>query len=424
VAERVVLFSIPQLRRRDVTPGSLSSLDRLSGHGQVCDLEPVFPGVTASAFATLVTGVGPYRHGIVGDVYFDRATRQVVRPPLPETANLAPRVWDTLKELRPSARTLLWFGPNSEASTADYKAGLDAQGRPFFDPSELEDELAARFGPYPSSGAGTSDAVLKFETTAWILRTGAHLAETMKPDLAVIRAAHLGHVARRFGPDSREMSRAIPELDRALGPVLAALQRDALVLAVTETIATTVSDPVDINLSLRALGLIGLHECGGGGFDIDVGKSAAFGLVDQQICHVYVSDRDRLSEITAALSVGVHADGISVVASGGQLARLGLDHGRSGDIVLVSDADRWFRGDWWRASEPAPHAGSGLSGLHPSVIQSVSDPARVKGALGTATPIVEDRGVLLANRPLAGDDAAQVAMHEIAPLILDALEQD
>ena len=97
MAERVILLSIPQLRRRDVTPGCLASLDSLAAKGAISELIPPFPGLAASSFATLTTGTGPYQHGLVGNRYFDRDSRQVVPGPLPDSAVMAKRGFSFLR---------------------------------------------------------------------------------------------------------------------------------------------------------------------------------------------------------------------------------------------------------------------------------------------------------------------------------------
>src|SRR3954451_1191609 len=122
MADRVVLLSIPQLRHRDVTPGALASLEALAGRGSMAELVPPFPGLAASSFATLVTGTGPYEHGLIGNTYFDRAERRIVASPLPDSAVQAPRLWDRLREAHPEARTMLWFAPNSRGAAVDLDA--------------------------------------------------------------------------------------------------------------------------------------------------------------------------------------------------------------------------------------------------------------------------------------------------------------
>ena len=42
------------------------------------------------------------------------------------------------------------------------------------------------------------------------------------------------------------------------------------------------------------------------------------------------------------------------VLEGESRAAAGLDHPRSGDLVLVSDRDRWFCHDWWLDDAQAP----------------------------------------------------------------------
>ena len=87
MSDRVVLLSIPQVRSGDVTPGALASLDHLARRGGLHELDLARPGTTAPAFASLVTGVAPTRHGIVGRGFFDRAAGRVIAPPLPDATN-------------------------------------------------------------------------------------------------------------------------------------------------------------------------------------------------------------------------------------------------------------------------------------------------------------------------------------------------
>jgi hypothetical protein len=73
--------------------------------------------------------------------------------------------------------------------------------------------------------------------------------------------------------------------------------------------------------------------------------------VDHQIAHVYVKRPQRIAEV-AALLRGV--DGIESVWSGSERRAHGLEHPRSGEIVAVSRADRWFSYYHWLDDDRAP----------------------------------------------------------------------
>jgi predicted AlkP superfamily pyrophosphatase or phosphodiesterase len=416
--ERVVLLSIPQLRRRDVTPGALASLEALAGRGGMADLEPAFPSLTASSFATLVTGTGPFRHGVIGNVYFDRQARRVVRPPLPDSTNLATKLWERLREARPEARTLLWFAPTSRGANVELAAGLDELGGLETTPVDVADGLVGRFGPFPSP-RGTAEPP-RLEATAWILRTAAATIASERPDLAIVRVPYLGQVARRYGPDGREANRSIRELESALGPFLDALPDGTLVVAATESVTSPVSGPLEPNRVLRGLGLLALNDAPGGGFDLDVERSAAFALADHQLCHIYVNDPSQTAAIASAFS-GEHADGIAMVAPAGHRARLGLDHPRSGDVVLVACPDRWFCGDWWQGRSEAPDASRCASGLSASRPGVPIDTAHVNGSLGAPASDPSYFGVVLASHPDLLVGLERLAARDLADLVLAAV---
>jgi hypothetical protein len=410
----LVLLSIPQLRRRDVTPGCLASLDALAARGAITDLVPPFPGLAASSFATLVTGAGPSTHGLVGNSYYDRETRQVVRGPLPDSAVQAPRIWDRLRSRKPGSRTLVWFGPNTDGASVDVRAGVGPGGELITDPPGLADELIARFGPFPCPDLHPKEPP-RLDCTAWMLRAAAATLAAATPDLAIVRVPYLGQVARRFGPDGREAGRAILALETVLSPFFKSLPRETLVLAATESVSTPVSGPIYPNRVLRALGLLSLRPDPGGGLDVDLSRSDAFALADHQIAHIYLNDPSHAATVASAFA-GLHDEGVATVAPRTRQAELGMDHPRSGDIVLVADPDRFFAPDWWTNAAERPR-GDVASRLASS---SDIDPARVCGSLGAPAPNHSYLGVLVTPRSVPIGDQ-RLATRDLAGLILDLL---
>jgi hypothetical protein len=392
--ERVVLLSIPQLRHRDVTPGALASLDAVESRGGLAEFLPAFPCVAASSFATIVTGVSPAEHGIVGDAYFDRELGRVVSRPFSDALVQRPRLWERLREARPTARSLAWFTPNLRDATIDFAAWTDADTGLTTVPAELAGRLVTRNGPYPAPRSDPTGEPLRLGATAWMLETAAEVIVEQQPDLAVVRIPYLGQVARRFGPDGREASRSVLELERILAPFLAAVGRDAVVVAVTESVATPVIEPLYPNLVLRGMGFLNVAPHPDGGSDVDLDSSAAFAVADHQLCHIYVNDPAVAATIAATFSAAADF-GINVVACGARRRRLGLDHQRSGDVVLVSSPERWFAPDWWQRPSERPGRADVGSGL---AIGAELDPSHVCGSLGAPPPNPEYHGIVVSSR--------------------------
>ncbi len=399
MSSRVVVLSIPQLRLKDVTPGALASLETLAGRGGVIEFEPAFPSLAAPSFATLVTGKPPAQHGLVGDAFFDRVARRVRRRPFEDSSVSGPKLWDRLRTSRPEATTLAWFTPSLRGAAVETAAWVESDDTLHTNPPDLGEELTEVFGAYPAPRAGfPAGERPRLAATSWILRSASRTIAARNPTLSLVRIPYLGQVARRYGPDGREASRSVTELEALLRPFLASLPRDVLVLAVTESVSTPVTTALYPNRILRDLGLLTLKPAPGGGLDVDLEESAAFAVADHQLCHIVLNDPS-VAAVVAATFSSEEGDGVATVASGRRRITMGLGHACAGDIVLVATPDSWFAPQWWNSPSERPAAiPSGLA------TSTEPDPSQVRGSLGAPPPNPSYHGVLVASRPevLAG----------------------
>ncbi|MEV6035828.1 alkaline phosphatase family protein [Nonomuraea sp. NPDC052116] len=84
---------------------------------------------------------------------------------------------------------------------------------------------------------------------------------------------------------------------------------------------------------------------------LDPWTSRAFALADHQVAHVYV--RDPADEpAVAALCASV--PGVAAVLDRDGKAAHGLDHTRSGELVLLAEPDAWFTYYYWLDDAHAP----------------------------------------------------------------------
>ncbi len=110
------------------------------------------------------------------------------------------------------------------------------------------------------------------------------------------------------------------------------------------------SGAIHINRVLREAGWIRVRpELG---LEIlDPGASAAFAVSDHQIAHVYVADPAHRFQVRTLLE---KVPGIEQILDREAQRELGLDHPRSGDLVAISQADKWFSYYYWLDDSAAP----------------------------------------------------------------------
>ena len=74
-------------------------------------------------------------------------------------------------------------------------------------------------------------------------------------------------------------------------------------------------------------------------------------MADHQLSHVYVRDPARIAEVKALLE-GV--PGVGEVLDEAGKREYGLDHDRSGELVLIAEPDAWFTYYYWEDDAKAP----------------------------------------------------------------------
>ena len=122
------------------------------------------------------------------------------------------------------------------------------------------------------------------------------------------------------------------------------------VLVVSEYGIVAVREAVHINRELRRAGLMRIKIELGREL-LDAGASKAFALADHQVAHVYLQHGASADEV-AKLLRGI--DGVAQVLDAESKRAIGLDHPRSGDLVVLAEPDRWFSYYYWLDDACAP----------------------------------------------------------------------
>ena len=335
------------------------NLKRLTASGGMRPLTTVLPAVTCTAQSTLLTGLMPSGHGAVANGWYFRDLSEVWLWRQSNRLIGGEKIWEAGRKRDAAftcAKMFWWYNMYASADwSATPRPIYCADGRKIPDhyahPSELRDELDAKLGRFPLFkfwGPATDITASK-----WIAGSTEHVMTTRDPTLTLTYLPHLDYDIQRYGPDLSHpaVQTSLEEVDAVVGGLVAAAERDGRsVIVVSEYGITPVSDAIHINRALRQAGLLAVRDELGHEL-LDAGASRAFAVSDHQVAHIYVRDPADIASVKSLLE---SLDGVEVVLDADGKRENGLDHERSGELVAVSRADRWFSYYYWLDDDHAP----------------------------------------------------------------------
>jgi predicted AlkP superfamily pyrophosphatase or phosphodiesterase len=340
-------------------PGMLDDhmpcLKQLARQGTVRPLQPVLPAVTCTVQSSMLTGVEPRDHGIVANGWYERDQAEIRFWKQSNHLVQAEKIWETARQRCPDftcANCFWWYAMHARTDvTITPRPQYPADGRKipdiYTDPPALRDQLQQKLGTFPlfNFWGPTADIT----STRWIAQAACHVLGTTDPDLLLVYLPHLDYDLQRYGPSDPRCDHARAELDAVAGDLIDHLQAAGRrIIIVSEYGIVPVRDAVAPNRILLQAGLLRVRNERGRDV-LDPGGSRAFVVTDHQIGHVYVErpeDRSPVAQLLGGL------DGVADVLEGDQ--RKQLAHERCGDLVLVSEPDRWFIWDYWTDPARAP----------------------------------------------------------------------
>lgn len=333
------------------------ALSALANTGALRPLTTILPAVTCSVQSTMVTGLPPSGHGIVGNGWYYRDVAEVALWKQSNHLVAGTKIWDEAKRRDPSftcAKLFWWF---NMYSTADFavtpRPMYPADGRKLPDihthPMELRDQLQADLGQFPLFEFWGPRAGIA--SSKWIAASAIDVWRRHQPTLALVYLPHLDYDLQRQGPHGPGIPAALRAVDALCGDLIEiATKDDARVLVVSEYGITAVDGAVHINRVLREAGLIAFRVEQGREY-LDAGASRAFAVVDHQVAHVYVREPGEVERVQQLLE---RVPGIERVLDVAGKRAAGLDHPRAGELVAISAADKWFSYYYWLDDDRAP----------------------------------------------------------------------
>ena len=320
-------------------------------------IEPVFPAVTTTAQSCYVTGKFPDTHGIVGNGWYDRDDSEVKFWKQSNKLVKAEKIWEAAKKQDPSftcSKMFWWYNMYSSADfsvTPRPQYHADGVKAPdcYSQPADLRDKLQAALGTFPLFSFWGPNANIK--SSKWIADASIWVDKAENPTLSLIYLPHLDYCLQKFGVDFSKISKELGEIDKLVEELVTHYQSQGTkIILLSEYGINDVNQPIHINRILRENGLISVRVEQGLEL-LDTGISKAFATADHQIAHVYFND---LSEKERVKTILENTEGIALVLDEEGKKEHHLDHERSGDLVVMAEANAWFTYYHWLDDAKAP----------------------------------------------------------------------
>lgn len=360
---RLVVFNIVGLESSNIFSEDLPNIQQIAEEGVYTPVMPVFPAVTSTVQASLLTGKYPNEHGIISNGVYDRLNHYVSFWEQNSSRVKSNRIWD-LKERKTAdgIESAVLFWQNTLYANSDVvltpkplhfedRTIMWCYSRPsgFYEdvivPKLGEFDLATYWGPLAS-----------YKSSEWITSATEIILETQKPSMLFTYLPHVDYSAQRFGKSSNEVRSDLLRADNMVGKVtdrmkkLGILDRTEVVI-LSEYPFNDVTGYIDINLLLRDEGLLKFRQIAGYEF-IDFEYSEAFAMVDHQVAHIYIKKPDRIKVIRRMLSKNPGID--KLLSTPEEKHDYLIDHPLSGDLIAISEKDKWFTYYWWYDVDVAP----------------------------------------------------------------------
>jgi len=350
---RVVILNVAGLTRSLIgshTPHLQSLLD-----GSV-NIRAITPAVTCPVQTTYLTGKLPSEHGIVANGWYFRDLSEILFWRQSNRLVQSEKIWHVARRRDPDftcANTFWWYNMVTDATWSITPRPIYcADGRKlpdcYSDPPELRETFNQKFGQFPLFrfwGPATS-----IESSEWIAKAAMAIEEKFRPTLNLVYLPHLDYCLQKLGPDG-DIGGDLEEIDALCGKLLDYFRtRDCRVIVLSEYGITPVNRAIHPNRILRKAGYLALKADLGREY-LDAGRCRAFAVADHQVAHIYIrnpADVPKIKELFEGVS------GLDMVLDDSTKADFGLDHDRSGELVLISKPDAWFTYYFWDDDTRAP----------------------------------------------------------------------
>jgi len=320
-------------------------------------IDPMLPAVTTAVQSTYITGKWPSEHGIVGNGWYDREDCEIKFWKQSNKLVHAEKIWEKAKKLDPNftcAKMFWWYNMYSSADFAvTPRPNYLADGRKIPDcyshPAELRDRLQKELGQFPLFQFWGPGANIK--STQWIADASILTDKWHDPTLSLIYLPHLDYCLQKFGPDTSKIGEELKAIDAVIAQLVNYFEsKNAEIIILSEYGIAPVNNPIHLNRLFRENDLLQIRMERGLEL-LDPGASKAFVVADHQVAHVYINDPSVTNKVKGLLE---KVSGIELILDKTAQQTYHIDNDRSGDLVLMADAESWFTYYFWLDDAVAP----------------------------------------------------------------------
>jgi predicted AlkP superfamily pyrophosphatase or phosphodiesterase len=359
--KHVILLDIVGLEINHLESGKLiPNISKIALTGEYCKLEPVFPALTSTVQASILSGKYPNEHGIISNGLYDRSKYEVSFWEQASSLVQTERIWDLMKKKIPDSRTAVLFGQHSMYSNADFIV----TPRPlhmadetimwcYSKPPGYYENLKYKFGDF--NLAHYWGPLASPESSDWIVKATLDTIEYQRPNFMFAYIPHVDYSAQKYGKNNKATQDDLKRADEFVGNIdqkvtELGMREETLLIIISEYSFNDVKSAIPLNQKLRDADLLAIRNISGKEY-LDLEYSSAFAMVDHQIAHIYVKEGYE----TKTRKVLENISGVGRVLTSVEKRELHIDNKeRSGDLIAVSNKDSWFNYNWWYESEKAP----------------------------------------------------------------------
>jgi predicted AlkP superfamily pyrophosphatase or phosphodiesterase len=359
MVKRIIVIDIVGLESKHISEQTTPNIFKISQTGETRELQTVFPAVTCTVQSSLLSGSYPEVHGIISNGLYDRQHYSVSF--WGQSSNLvqADRIWDVIKMHQNDSKTAVLFWQNTMYSNADFV--LTPR------PLHMEDKMIMWcYSKPPGSYEKLSDKIGKFDLTwywgplvskrssEWIEMATEYVLENEKPNFLFTYIPHLDYSFQRNGTSYKDLKDDLRFVDELVGKLVKKVSslgmlEDTQFIIFSEYGFTDVNSDIPLNSIFRENDLVAVREIEGNEY-LDLEHSNAFAMVDHQVAHIYVKE-NYSNQVTKILE-GIK--GIDMILDINLKQQFRINHQRSGDLIAISNKDKWFSYYWWFDQLKAP----------------------------------------------------------------------
>ena len=359
MVKRLIVIDIVGLESKHISEQTTPNIFKISQTGETRELQTVFPAVTCTVQSSLLSGSYPEVHGIISNGLYDRQHYSVSF--WGQSSNLvqADRIWDVIKMHQNDSKTAVLFWQNTMYSNADFV--LTPR------PLHMEDKMIMWcYSKPPGSYEKLSDKIGKFDLTwywgplvskrssEWIEMATEYVLENEKPNFLFTYIPHLDYSFQRNGTSYKDLKDDLRFVDELVGKLVKKVSslgmlEDTQFIIFSEYGFTDVNSDIPLNSIFRENDLVAVREIEGNEY-LDLEHSNAFAMVDHQVAHIYVKENYG-NQVTKILE-GIK--GIDMILDNNLKQQFRINHQRSGDLIAISNKDKWFSYYWWFDQLKAP----------------------------------------------------------------------